>query len=56
MLVPADWLRERAGANGLTESDVETIAHENVCPETTVIWHAHNNDIPLRGVPLPRAR
>jgi hypothetical protein len=52
--VIADRLRERAGPNGLTVSDVETIAQENVCPESTVIWHAHNNAIPLRGVPLPR--
>jgi hypothetical protein len=54
MLAPAEWLRRRAPPNGLTEIDVETIAQENICPESTVIWQAYNNGIPLRGIPLPR--
>jgi hypothetical protein len=54
LLTPAEWLRDRAGPNGLTEDDIETIANENVCPQTTIIWHAYNNRIPLRGVALPR--
>jgi hypothetical protein len=43
MLAPAEWLRERAGPNGLTANDIEAIAEENICPETTVIWQAYNN-------------
>lgn len=54
LLAPAEWLRERAGANGLTPSDVEEIAGENICPEQTVIWQAYNHGIPLRGIQLPR--
>lgn len=54
LLAPAEWLKERAGPNGLTADDIDSIATENVCPETTVIWQAYNNRIPLRGVALPR--
>lgn len=53
LLAPADRLRDQAGSSGLTPSDVERIAGENICPEPTVIWQAHNNGIPLRGVGLP---
>jgi hypothetical protein len=53
LLAPEDQLRECAGADGLTDDDIERIAEENVCPEATVIWNAYNHDIPLRGVPLP---
>ena len=53
MLAPAEWLKERAGSKGLTPSDVESIAEENVCPGGAVIWQAKNNGIPLRGIQLP---
>jgi hypothetical protein len=53
MLAPAEFLKGRAGPNGLTPNDVVTIASENVCPEATVIWQAHNHGIPLRGISLP---
>jgi hypothetical protein len=55
LLAPEYQLRERAGPNGLTEDVIGSIAEENVCPEATVIWHAYNRKIPLRGVPLPAA-
>lgn len=54
LLAPAEWLRERAGPNGLTADDINSIATENVCPEATVIWQAYNHKIPLRGVAPPR--
>jgi len=50
LLSPSEWLRMRAGESGLTPADVEDIATENVCPQSTILWQAHNHRIPLRGV------
>jgi hypothetical protein len=53
LLAPADLLRELASQSGLTSDKIEKFASESVCPEATVIWQAHNHNIPLRGVGLP---
>lgn len=53
ILVPSEWLRERAGSTGLTYQDVNAIAGDLACPEPTVIWQAYNHNIPLRGIALP---
>jgi len=55
LLAPAEWLRERVGASGLTQNDVEEIATENICPEQTIIWQAINHQIPLRGIQPPHS-
>ena len=56
LLAPAELLRELAAQDGLTPEKIENFANENVCPEPTIIWQAHNHEIPLRGVSLPRTR
>ena len=53
LLAPAGLLREVAAGDGLTQEKIENFAQENICPEQTVIWQAHNHGIPLRGVGLP---
>lgn len=53
LLAPSELLRNEAGSTGLTLSDIERIAGENICPQSTVIWQAYNHGIPLRGVGLP---
>jgi hypothetical protein len=56
LLAPADLLRERADHEGLTPEKIESLAEDNVCPESTIIWQAYNHGIPLRGVALPKSR
>lgn len=55
LLAPEHLLRELAGKDGLTSVEIEHFAEENICPESAIIWQAHNHDIPLRGVALPRS-
>jgi hypothetical protein len=55
LLAPVELLKELAGQDGLTSEKIEAFAEENVCPEPTIIWQAHNHEIPLRGVSLPRS-
>jgi hypothetical protein len=50
LLAPAAWLREQAGAGGLTESVVESLATSSICPQQTIYWQARNHGIPIRGL------
>ena len=54
LLAPAELLRGLAANEGLTPEKIESFAKQNVCPEQTILWQAHNHGIPLRGVALPR--
>jgi hypothetical protein len=54
LLAPEHLLRRLAEPDGLTPEKIDTFADESVCPEAAIIWQAHNHEIPLRGVVLPR--
>jgi hypothetical protein len=54
LLAPAEQLKELAGLHGLTPEKIDTFAEANICPEQTIIWQAHNHNVPMRGVALPK--
>jgi len=50
LLAPAELLRERAGAHGLTQDGLDDLASEFRCDPRVIINQARNHRVPLRGV------
>jgi hypothetical protein len=50
LLAPAELLRERAGAHGLTQDGLDELAHEFHCDPRVIINQARNHRVPLRGI------